>query len=169
MSYEKDKKKFERRYGKEAVANSIKATEFFLEKVRKQDKWILHFRHIGKIKWFNDGVKNLCAMEIADGYHPDINLVITKRELKQLRDIAEKVIGMGDELKALKTAKLCFKRAVKEKDKKRYNSLMYQFCLQMKRYCAITAKGSKNPEIKRILLADAKAFGAFAKIYRGMG
>jgi len=75
---------------------------------------------------------------------------------------------MSDELKALKTAKLCLRKAVKEKDEKRRNALMYQFCLQMKKYCVLMAERSENAIARRVLRSDARIFGAFAKLCRSL-
>ena len=75
----------------------------------------------------------------------------------------------NDKLESLKTAKLCLKRIAKEKDEKYRNALMYQFCLQMRRFCNLTAKESKSRDVKHHLKSQASTFGAIAKIYRGLG
>ena len=65
-------------------------------------------------------------------------------------------------MKELKIAKECLKRAIKEKNEKHRDSLMFQFCLQMARFCENLGKRRRNKEFKKY----AEQFRTFSKLYR---
>ena len=93
MSFRKDNEAFKQRYGENAVPNSINTFSVFLEKVRKQNKWILHISNKGKPKYFNDSVRQVAILNLQNGWFPYINFIVTKKQLKELnRYISNNVI-----------------------------------------------------------------------------
>jgi len=69
------------------------------------------------------------------------------------------------EMKELKMAKECLKKAIREKNEKHRNSLMFQFCLQMASFCRKMEKEAKE-ELKPYFKKYTKQFKAFSKLYK---
>lgn len=99
MSYEKDKELFKKKYGKDAVANSVVVRTAFLEKVRKQNRWILRVVTQGKIKFFNDGVKQLSAFEVNAGDCPQFNYIMKREALESLEEQINKILSRKKRLR----------------------------------------------------------------------
>ena len=68
--------------------------------------------------------------------------------------------------KALKIAQKCLKKAIKERDKRHKNSLLFQFNLQMKRFCSSLAVSTNKPHQKQTFLKYSRYFDAISKIYK---
>ena len=117
--------------------------------------------------------KILIALE--DGYYVEVDPLFRGITWKLLQEkwLGDKLFkntktnkeATKKELKELKTAEECLKRAIKEKDKKHRDSLMFQFCLQMARFCKKMEKEAKE-ELKPHFRKYEKLFTAFAKLYQ---
>jgi len=68
-------------------------------------------------------------------------------------------------VKELKIAEECLKRAIREKNEKYRNSLMFQFCLQLARFCKKMKKEVKE-ELKPYFEKYERQFKTFAKLYK---
>lgn len=67
---------------------------------------------------------------------------------------------------ALEIAQKCLEKVGEEKNEAKRDSLMFQFCRQMQRFCKARAEATEDNLEKQKLLSFTRKFDAMAKIYR---